>query len=95
MALLDDNEIEKRLETMDRWRREGRTIVKDFELGDFAGSVEFVNALAVPAEEMGHHPDLVISWDRVTVSLSTHSQGGVTEADLRLAAAIDSLVQRS
>lgn len=76
---------------MDGWRHEGMAIVKEFELRDFVGSVGFVNALTGPAEEMGHHPDLVISWNRVTVSLSTHSEGGITDADFRLAAAIDAL----
>jgi 4a-hydroxytetrahydrobiopterin dehydratase len=48
-------------------------------------SVDFVNRLVPPAEEMGHHPDLEISWNRVTVTLSTHSQRGLTEADFELA----------
>ncbi len=91
MAQLDDQVIERQLDATDGWRREGDTIVKQYEFDDFLGSVEFVNALTGPAEEMGHHPDLVISWNRVTVSLSTHSEGGITDADFRLAAAIDGL----
>lgn len=91
MTLLDENRIDEELNRLDGWRREGETIVKEFDLGDFAGSVEFVNEIAVPAEEMNHHPDLVISWDRVTVSLSSHSAGGLTEADFRLAGRIDGL----
>jgi len=89
MALLGDGEVAHRLDTLDGWRREGDTIVKQYELADFKGSVAFVNALAEPAEMMGHHPDLVISWNRVTVSLSTHSEGGLTAADFELAAKID------
>lgn len=91
MTLLDENRIEEELGRLEGWRREGETIVREFRLGDFAGSVKFVNAVAVPAEEMNHHPDLVISWDRVTVSLSSHSAGGLTDADFELAAKIDAL----
>jgi 4a-hydroxytetrahydrobiopterin dehydratase len=53
--------------------------------------VRFVDSLVAPAEEMGHHPDLEISWDTVTVTISTHSEGGLTGADFELAAKIDSL----
>jgi 4a-hydroxytetrahydrobiopterin dehydratase len=91
MALLSDSEVEARLEEHPGWSGEGQAIVKTFKRGDFMGSVHFVNALAGPAEEMNHHPDLAISWDEVTVSLSTHSEGGVTAADFELAAKIDAL----
>jgi 4a-hydroxytetrahydrobiopterin dehydratase len=53
--------------------------------------VDFVNRLTPVAEEMNHHPDLSISWNKVKVSLSTHSEGGITENDFKLAAKIDSL----
>jgi len=91
MALLDDSEIQSRLEELEGWERAGDSIRKQFKLKDFVGSVEFVNTLVEPAEGMGHHPDLEISWNRVTVSLSTHSQGGLTEADFELARRIDAL----
>lgn len=91
MSLLDDNSIEAKLNGLHGWRREGNTIVREFHLKDFAGSVEFVNALAGPAEDMNHHPDLAITWNRVTVSLSSHSEGGLTDADFELAAKIDDL----
>ena len=55
------------------------------------GSVDFVNRLTPIAEEMNHHPDLAISWNKVNVSLSTHSEGGITENDFELAAKIDSV----
>ncbi len=89
MALLDDQEIRSRLEELEGWERDGDAIRKQFKLEDFVGSVEFVNTLVEPAEDMGHHPDLEISWNRVTVSLSTHSAGGLTEADFELARRID------
>jgi 4a-hydroxytetrahydrobiopterin dehydratase len=91
MASLSDSEIEARLTEHPGWSRDGAAIVKSFKRGDFVGSVNFVNAVAKPAEETNHHPDLAISWDEVTVSLSTHSEGGVTPADFELAAKIDAL----
>ena len=91
MALLDDSEIEARLAQLPGWGRRGETITKTFECGDFVGSVKFVDRLVDPAEEMGHHPDLEVSWDEVKVSLSTHSEGGLTESDFELAAKIDAL----
>lgn len=91
MASLSDSEIEARLAEHPGWSRDGGAIAKSFKRGDFVGSVNFVNSLVAPAEEMGHHPDLSISWDEVTVSLSTHSEGGVTASDFELAAKIDAL----
>ncbi len=91
MALLSDSEVEARLAELDGWRRSGAAIEKEFERGDFVGSVKFVDALVEPAEEMNHHPDLEISWGTVTVTLATHSEGGLTAADFELAATIDAL----
>jgi len=69
----------------------GGALERTFECGDFVGSVKFVDGLVGPAEEMGHHPDLEISWDTVTVTISTHSEGGLTAADFELAAKVDAL----
>lgn len=91
MALLSDPEVEARLAEHPGWERSGESIVKTFERGDFVGSVRFVESIVNPAEAMGHHPDLEISWDRVRVSVSTHSEGGLTAADFELAAKIDAL----
>ena len=91
MAPLGDSEIEARLAEHPGWERDGNVIRKSFKRSDFVGSVNFVKSLVEPAEEMGHHPDLEISWDTVTVSLSTHSEGGITAADFELAAKIDAL----
>ena len=91
MALLDDAEIEARLAEHPGWERSGDAITKTFERGDFVGSVRFVDALVGPAEEMNHHPDLEISWNKVTVSIATHSEGGITESDFELASKIDAL----
>lgn len=91
MAPLNDSEIEARLSEHPGWELDGSAIQKSYKRDDFVGSVNFVNSLVGPAEEMGHHPDLEISWDTVTVSLCTHSDGGVTAADFALATKIDAL----
>jgi len=89
MELLSDSEIESRLADLDGWERKGEAIAKTFELPDFVGSVEFVGRLVEPAEELGHHPDLSISWNRVSVSITTHAAGGLTANDFELARRID------
>jgi 4a-hydroxytetrahydrobiopterin dehydratase len=91
VALLSDSEIEARLASLEGWRRSGEAIAKEFDRGDFVGSVKFVDSLVEPAEAMNHHPDLKISWATVTVTISTHSAGGLTAADFELAAKIDAL----
>jgi 4a-hydroxytetrahydrobiopterin dehydratase len=91
MALLSDSEINARLAEHPGWERKGDAIAKTFERGDFVGSVNFVKSIVEPAEAMNHHPDLEINWDKVTVSVATHSEGGVTAADFELAAKIDAL----
>ena len=89
MARLSDQEIEQALTECDGWSRDGDAIVKEFDRGDFAGSVDFVNAIAPSAEEMNHHPDLEISWSKVKVKISTHSEGGLTGNDFELARKVD------
>ena len=91
MALLNDSEIEAKLAALPGWVRSGDAIEKSFERDDFVGSVEFVRSLVEPAEEMRHHPDISISWSTVTVTISTHSEGGLTAADFELAARIDAV----
>ena len=91
MARLEESEVESKLADLPEWRRAGEAITRDFTCGDFAGSVEFVNRLTPVAEEMNHHPDLAISWSTVTVTISTHSEGGLTAADFELARRIDDL----
>ncbi|HEX6456704.1 MAG TPA: 4a-hydroxytetrahydrobiopterin dehydratase [Solirubrobacterales bacterium] len=91
MARLSDAEVEERLAGLSGWERSGEAIEKSFERGDFVGSVEFVRSLVEPAEGMNHHPDLAISWDTVTVTITNHSEGGLTPADFELAAKIDAL----
>lgn len=89
--MLSDSEIEASLGELEGWERSGDAIVKTYERGDFVGSVRFVESLVEPAEDMGHHPDLEISWDKVEVTISTHSEGGLTANDFELAKKIDAL----
>jgi 4a-hydroxytetrahydrobiopterin dehydratase len=91
MALLSDSEIEAKLAELPGWERAGDAIAKELDRGDFVGSVKFVSALVEPAEAMNHHPDLEISWATVKVTISTHSESGLTAADFELAAKIDAL----
>jgi 4a-hydroxytetrahydrobiopterin dehydratase len=91
MAVLSDDEIGRRLNDAEGWDYDGDSLRKRFEFDDFKGSIDFVNRITAPAEEMNHHPDLAVSWNTVTVKLSTHSQGGITESDFELAARIDPL----
>jgi 4a-hydroxytetrahydrobiopterin dehydratase len=88
---LDDEQIDARLGELEGWQRDGDAIVKEFKLDDFVGSVKFVDRVVGPAEDMGHHPDLSISWDTVRVSITTHAAGGLTANDFELAKRIDAL----
>ena len=92
MAVLSDHEIDERTGRMGTgWERDGDAIKRIFKFEDFRGSIDFVNRITPVAEGMNHHPDLAISWNTVTVSLSTHSEMGVTENDFDLANQIDEL----
>ena len=89
MARLNDKEIDERLAELEGWERDGDAIRRAFKLDDFKGSVDFVNRLTPEAEDMNHHPDLAISWNEVTVTISTHSEGGLTANDFDLARRIE------
>jgi 4a-hydroxytetrahydrobiopterin dehydratase len=73
------------------WVRDGDELVKVVTRKDFAAAMQYLNAVALLADGANHHPDMGISWNRVTLRLSTHSAGGLTQLDLDLAAAIDQL----
>jgi len=91
MALLSEEQIGMRLAELGGWEQVDAAISKQFKCEGFVGSVKFVGRLVEPAEAMGHHPDLEISWDTVTVTISTHSEGGLTAADFELAGKVDAL----
>jgi len=89
---LSDVQINERLTVTSGWRREGEEIVRDFKLADFKAAMAFVNKVADEAEAMDHHPDILIhGWNNVRLSVTTHSQGGLTAKDFQLAGRINSL----
>jgi 4a-hydroxytetrahydrobiopterin dehydratase len=91
MTLLTDTEIEQRLAEHPDWRRDGNSIRRTLELSSFPAAIAFVNRVAGLAEAADHHPDIDIRYRTVTLTLSTHSAGGLTAKDLDLAGSIDRL----
>lgn len=91
MGLMSDDEVRTALGALPGWTRDGDGIVREFTFDDFMGSIDFVNRLAAVAEAENHHPDIAISWATVTVTWTSHSEGGITDRDLAMASATDSL----
>lgn len=89
MAILAEGEIAQRLKGLKDWGRDGQTIVKKFKFPDFPKAIEFVNRVAKVAEEAQHHPTIIITYNRVTLALSTHAEGGLTEKDFQMAGRIE------
>jgi 4a-hydroxytetrahydrobiopterin dehydratase len=91
VRLLSDPEIDANLSAGD-WQRHGQTIEREWTFADFAQAMAFVNRVAEAAETANHHPDIHIhGWNKVRLELSTHSEGGLTQADFDMAARIDAL----
>ncbi|MGO9750950.1 MAG: 4a-hydroxytetrahydrobiopterin dehydratase [Solirubrobacteraceae bacterium] len=89
--LLRDDEIETRLRGSE-WQREGDAIAREWALANFAQAIAFVNRVATAAEERNHHPDILVhSWNKVRLTLSSHSAGGLTALDFELAGVIDGI----
>jgi 4a-hydroxytetrahydrobiopterin dehydratase len=86
--LLTDSEVSQQLEALPNWRRangDEPAIIATYELTDFVSALDFVNQVGHEAELMNHHPDIDIRWNKVTLVLSTHSEGGLTQNDIELA----------
>jgi 4a-hydroxytetrahydrobiopterin dehydratase len=91
--LLDDRSIDDALGRVQGWRREGDAIERDFKFADFAHAMAFVNAVAEAAEDVNHHPDILVhGWNNVRLTVTNHSAGGLTAADFELAGMVDGLV---
>jgi 4a-hydroxytetrahydrobiopterin dehydratase len=88
---LPDDAIARELAALPGWARSGDEIVRTFDRGNFNGSIAFVNAIATAANAADHHPDIAISWNDVTLRLSSHDAHGLTERDFALARAIDAI----
>jgi 4a-hydroxytetrahydrobiopterin dehydratase len=91
MPKLAESDIDEQLKSVPGWTREGDAIRKQFTFADFLQAIAFVNRLAPEAEKADHHPDILISYKRVTLTYSTHSEGGLTEKDFVGAATADRL----
>lgn len=90
-AKMDESVIEAWLQAHPGWKRQGATLERSFSFPDYPSTISFVTRLAFAAEKRDHHPDLQVSWGRVTVSWTTHDAGGLTQHDLAMAEHTDSL----
>jgi 4a-hydroxytetrahydrobiopterin dehydratase len=86
---LSDIEIQRGLTARPGWTRRGNALTRTFECATFPAAIAFVNGIADAAEGMDHHPDIDIRYTKVTCTLSTHSAGGITQRDFKLAEAIE------
>ncbi len=89
MAKLSDQDVAAGLAKLKGWTRKGDAITRNFTFEKFAEGIRFVDRVAAEADKLDHHPDIDIRWTTVTMTLSTHSEGGLTRKDLELAAVID------
>lgn len=88
---MSDDQIDAGLEKRSEWSGVGGQIQRTYQFGDFAGSMAFVNKVAEYAERVQHHPDILIRYNRVTLTVSTHDAGGITQKDFDLAEEADRL----
>jgi 4a-hydroxytetrahydrobiopterin dehydratase len=88
---LDDGRVTASMASVPRWKRDGQVISRTFQFKDFPAAIRFVNAVAGMAEGAWHHPDIDIRWNKVTLALTTHDAGGLTEKDFLLAKKFDEL----
>jgi len=91
MEKLSTEKIKAALATVPEWKLRGEVISRTFVFKDFPAAVKFVNAVAELAEQAWHHPDIDIRWNKVTLTLTTHDAGGLTEKDFALARQFDRL----
>jgi 4a-hydroxytetrahydrobiopterin dehydratase len=88
---LSPADVEQKMKTLRGWTLQGDAIVKQYTFKDFVAAIAFVNRLAPIAEAADHHPDILINYKRVTLTYSTHSEGGLTDKDFTGAAAADAI----
>ncbi len=90
MATMSDTEVKAALADLPGWEVAGSDIVKEYKFADFAAAMAFVDRVAEAAEDANHHPDILVhGWNKVRLILSTHSVGGLTQADLDMASRLD------
>jgi 4a-hydroxytetrahydrobiopterin dehydratase len=89
MSLLSEEEVARAL-VESPWERDDDAIAREHEFDDFAAAIAFVNRVAEAAEAANHHPDILVhGWNKVRLTLSTHSEGGITQADIDMARTLD------
>lgn len=94
MIALTNQQILEHLKSLNNWIYVNNSISKEFLFKDFIGAISFVNSVALEAEKMDHHPDILIyGWNKVKINISTHSAGGVTEKDFQLAQKIEERIK--
>lgn len=94
MSKLNLDQINSNLKNLNDWNYENDSITKQFRFKDFIEALSFVNTVGLEAEKMDHHPDiLMFAWNKVKISISTHSAGGVTEKDFTLAQKIEERIK--
>jgi 4a-hydroxytetrahydrobiopterin dehydratase len=91
--VLNSAEVERQIQTLSGWTTDGQAISRTFKFANFVEAVSFVDKLVAPAESAGHHPDIFISYNKVTISLTTHDAGGITQKDFDLAREISEIVE--
>jgi 4a-hydroxytetrahydrobiopterin dehydratase len=94
-TMLTETEISQKLTNLPEWKIEERQLRRTFKLKNFVESIAFVDSLVEPAEKLAHHPDLIISYNRVTVILTTHDAGGLTQKDFDLAKIVSDIFTSS
>ena len=94
MEKLNTEKIKAALALVPDWEKKGATIARTYQFKDFPAAIKFVNAAAELAEKAWHHPDIDIRWNKVTLTLTTHDAGGLTEKDFALAKEFDQLSLR-
>lgn len=94
MPALTEAEVRQHLRQLPGWRRRARAIRRTFEFADFPAALRFVNAVGRAAERANHHPDIDIRWNKVTLTLTTHDEGGLSARDFALAGRCDLLAGR-
>ncbi len=88
-GLSSDAEIQSALAELPGWKRDGKTLVKTFDLKGFKAAMAFTGTVGELADRADHHPDIFIQFSKVTLTLSSHDKGGITDRDLRLARQIE------
>jgi 4a-hydroxytetrahydrobiopterin dehydratase len=90
-TVLSDAEVQQALQQLPGWKKNAAAIERVFQFGSFVQAMEFVNRIAEAAEAVNHHPDILINYSKVTLTLVSHDSGGVTQRDIKMAGKINEL----